>query len=99
MPIFATLVDRQKYLKSSLEMKLAMSPQAVQSHIVGVGSLLYLDLDHPAIPDEIKKELRIVKHLGNEVPVPLRVDEGLYGTKLHRFAARCKNHTAFHAVL
>jgi len=99
VPIFATLVDRQNYFNSSLEMKLVMSPQAVQSHIVGVGTLLYLDLDHPAIPDEIKKELRFVKHLGNDTPVPLRVDEGLYGTELHRFAALCNNHIAFHAVL
>ena len=99
LPLLHTLADRQKYFKSSLEIKLVMSPQAVQSHIVGVGSLLYLDLDHPAIPDDMKKELRFVKHVGNDVPVPVHSDQGLYGTHLHRFTARCENHTAFHAVL
>ena len=98
--IFANVADRQNFLTMSLEVKLELSPQAVESHIVGVGTLLYLDLQHPAIQGELKKRLRFFKHIGNNTPSPgSSVDDGLYGTELHRFPGRCTNHKVFHAVL
>jgi len=83
LPIFANVADRQNFFTTSLEVKLELSPQAVESHIVGVGTLLYLDLQHPAIPGELQKHLRFFKHIGNDTPSPSSVDNGLYGTKLH----------------
>jgi len=97
--VFANAGDRQNYFKSSLEIKLAFSPQAVQSHMIGVGALLYLDLLHPAIPEELKKELRFIKHIGNETPLLCSADNGLYGTHLEQFPAQCSNHQMFHPVL
>ena len=99
LPIFVNLADRQNLFTTSLEVKLVLSPKAVQSHIVGVGTLLYLDLQHPAIPAELKKHIRFVKHIGNDTPSPSSVDDVLYGTELNRFARRCGNHKLFHAVL
>jgi len=71
----------------------------VQTHIVGVGTLLYLDLMHPAIPDEIKKELRFVKHVGVEVPALDTGDGVLYGRSLQTFQSHCGNSTKFHPVV
>jgi len=99
LPIFVNMADRQNLFTTSLEVKLELSPQAVESHIVGVGTLLYLDLQHPAIPAELKNYLRFVKHIGNDTPSPSSVDNVLYGTELHRFAGRCGNHKLFQAVL
>jgi len=71
----------------------------VQTHIVGVGTLLYLDLMHPAIPDEIKKELRFVKHVGTEVPALDTADDNLYGRNLGKFQSHCSNAPKFHPVV
>jgi len=91
--------ERQRLFSTSLEVKLEFSPQAVESHIVGVGTLLYLDLRHPAIPAELKTHLRFVKHVGNNVPSCTSVGDALYGTQAHQFAGRCDNHQLFHSVL
>jgi len=99
MPIFASASDRQTYFKSSLEVKLTLSPQAVQTHIVGVGTLLYLDLQHPAIPAELRNELRFVKHIGSDTPSPTTKDDPLFGTTLQRFARKCGNNELFHPVM
>jgi hypothetical protein len=99
MPIFASASDRQTYFKSSQEVKLALSPQAVQTHIVGVGTLLYLDLQHPAIPAELRNELRFVKHIGSDTPTPATQDNPLFGTTLPRFARQCGNNELFYPVM
>jgi len=103
MPIFASASDRQTYFKSSLEIKMTLSknqtPQAVQTHIVGVGTLLYLDLQHPAIQAELRNELRFVKHVGSDTPSPTSQDDQLYGTTLPYFARQCCNHRVFHPVM
>jgi len=99
MPIFASASDRQTYFKSSLEVKLTLSPQAVQTHIVGIGTLLYLDLQHPAIPSELRNELRFVKHIGKDTPSPTSQDHTLFGTTLQRFARQCGNNEVFHRVM
>jgi len=99
MPIFASASDRRTYFKSSLEVKLTLSPQAAQTHIVGVGTLLYLDLLHPAVPAELSNELRFVKHIGSDTPSPTSQDDPLFGTTLQRFASKCRNNELFHPVM
>jgi len=99
MPLLNELVDRQSFFSSCEEIKLTLSSQAVQTHLVGVGTLLYLDLSHPAIPDDIKTELRFVKHAGVHVPEPCTSDAALYGKNFHKFKTQCDNQDKFHPVL
>jgi len=99
MPLFHELSDRQKMFSSCEEIQLTLSPHAVQTHIVGVGSTLYLDPSHPAIPEAIKKELRFIKHVGKDVPEQGSVDSALYGKSLRKFKSLCGNHAKFYPVI
>jgi len=99
MPLLHELSDRQKMFSSCEEILLTLSPHAVQTHIVGVGNTLYLDPSHPAIPEEIKKELRFIKHVGKDVPEQDAVDSGLYGKSLAKFKSLCANQAKFYPVI
>ena len=99
MPLLHELCDRQKMFSACGEIQLALSPHAVQTHIVGVGSTLYLDLSHPAIPEAITKELRFIKHVGTHVPEHGSLETGLYGKSLRKFKSLCANHAKFYPVI
>jgi len=99
MPLLLEQVDRQKFFSSCEEIQLVLSPHAVQTHIVGVGTLLYLDLSHPAVPEELKAELRFVKHVGTHTPETNAGDVGLYGKNVAKFKSQCGNHGTFYPVI
>jgi len=100
MPICCQHEERQRYFASSLEIKLMLSSQAVQANLVGVGTLLYLDLQHPAIPDEIKKELRFSQQLGGNVPLLRPGSNGsLHGKNIKKFQQLCVQQEEFYPVV
>jgi len=78
---------------------LTFSPRAVSKHIVGVGTVLYLDILHASIPDEIKAELKYLKIIGTHTPTLCSAEHTLYGKNLAAFKKLCANKDEFHPVL
>jgi len=87
------------YFSYTGELKLSMSSRAVHECRVDVGSALYLDAMHTAMPADVMQTLRFSKKLGpNEFSPPIsrrkasRLD-------IATFRKKCSNHRDFYPVL
>jgi len=58
--------ENYNLFKSVAEIKVCLSSREVESNIVPIGSLLYIDISHQSLPQEIIKKLRFCKALGND---------------------------------
>jgi len=94
--------DPQKILhffKNTAEMALSLSSWSVQKHMVPVGSVLYLDPMHPAMPDDIIKHLRFKKHTASgEITLAPNVKK-VRGADLATFNSSCLNHNSFYPAV
>jgi len=94
--------DPQKILHfftNTAEMALSLSSRSAQKHMVAVGSVLYLDPMHPAMPDDIIKNLRFKKQAGSaEITLAPNVKK-VRGADLATFNSSCLNHNSFYPAV
>jgi len=87
------------YFSYAGELKLSMSSRAVHECRVGVGSALYLDALHTAMPADVMQTLRFSKKLGsNEFSPPVSRRKASC-MDITAFCKRCSNHRDFYPVL
>jgi len=93
---------RQKlsyYFTLAGELRLSLSPRAVQNSIVGVGTILYLDVLHAGMPPDVVHKLRFAKTVGPVELLPPKRMKKMRTLDVQGFQKQCTNHRNFYPVL